>query len=156
MERLPSIRASDSDREHVAERLRHATSEGRLTRDELEERLEALYGARTYGDLDALVADLPVPYASRQPGLRIRRWVVAAGAVTLALGLLGMLALSRVHVAMGVVGGGHFRHLHIAPPLADPGRGLVLAASTGAVLMVLLAGAVLLWVVMHSRSTHDH
>jgi hypothetical protein len=59
MSRRATLRASDADREQVAEQLRHATAEGRLSPDELEERLEAVFAARTYGDLDALVADLP-------------------------------------------------------------------------------------------------
>ena len=59
-ERQPAqMRAADSDREAVAERLREAAGDGRLTIDELEERLEAAYGARTYGQLEALVHDLP-------------------------------------------------------------------------------------------------
>jgi uncharacterized protein DUF1707 len=54
-----TLRASDTDRERVIERLRQAASEGRLLTDELEQRLEAALSARTYGQLDALVADLP-------------------------------------------------------------------------------------------------
>jgi len=53
------IRASDLDREHVAEQLRMAAGDGRLDFDELDERLGAAYGARTYGELEPLVADLP-------------------------------------------------------------------------------------------------
>jgi hypothetical protein len=59
MARRATLRASDADRDQVAERLRHATAEGRLNPDELEERLEAVFAARTYGELDGLVADLP-------------------------------------------------------------------------------------------------
>lgn len=59
MARRATLRASDADREQVAERLRHATGEGRLLAEELEERLEAVFSARTYGELDAVVADLP-------------------------------------------------------------------------------------------------
>jgi Domain of unknown function (DUF1707) len=59
MARRAILRASDADREQVAERLRHATAEGRLAAEELEERLEAVFAARTYGELDGLVADLP-------------------------------------------------------------------------------------------------
>jgi len=59
MARRAILRASDADREQVAERLRHATAEGRLMAEELEERLEAVFAARTYGELDAIVADLP-------------------------------------------------------------------------------------------------
>jgi hypothetical protein len=59
MARRATLRASDADRERIAERLRQATAEGRLQPDELEDRLEAAFAARTYGELDALVADLP-------------------------------------------------------------------------------------------------
>src|SRR5437763_9687155 len=59
MARRSTLRASDADRERIAEQLRHATAEGRLLAEELEERLEATFGARTYGELDAVVADLP-------------------------------------------------------------------------------------------------
>lgn len=53
------MRASDRDRDAVAERLRVAAGEGRITLDELEERLEGAYAARTYGELDRLIDDLP-------------------------------------------------------------------------------------------------
>lgn len=53
------IRASDADREHVAERLRKAADEGRLFVDEFDERLGQALSARTYGELDAIIADLP-------------------------------------------------------------------------------------------------
>lgn len=59
MSRRTSLRASDADRDQIAERLRKATAEGRLLAEELEERLEATFSARTYGELDAVVADLP-------------------------------------------------------------------------------------------------
>jgi Domain of unknown function (DUF1707) len=59
MSRRATLRASDADREQIAERLRKATAEGRLVAEELEERLEAAFTARTYGELDAVVADLP-------------------------------------------------------------------------------------------------
>jgi hypothetical protein len=54
-----AYRASDMDRHNVAERLRAAAGDGRLSLDELEERLEATYGAKTYGELEPLLADLP-------------------------------------------------------------------------------------------------
>ncbi|WP_338696969.1 DUF1707 domain-containing protein [Streptomyces sp. Q6] len=55
----PELRASDADREQVAERLRDALAEGRLDMDEFEERLEATYKARTYGELAPITRDLP-------------------------------------------------------------------------------------------------
>jgi hypothetical protein len=153
MEFLPSIRASDSDREQVAERLRHATSEGRLTGDELDERLGILYAARTYGELDTLVADLPVARPQRQRDLRIRPWVAATGVVTLLVGVIGILALTRGRSAAAVVGGGHLRRFYLPGPLAGPHHGLVLAASTGAALMALLVCAALIWGLLRSRPT---
>jgi uncharacterized protein DUF1707 len=54
-----SLRASDQDREHAAEVLRVAAGEGRLTPDELDERLDAVYAAKTYTDLEPIIQDLP-------------------------------------------------------------------------------------------------
>jgi hypothetical protein len=54
------LRVSDADRHRVGELLREAAGEGRLDIEELEERLEAAYAAKTYGDLVPLTADLPV------------------------------------------------------------------------------------------------
>jgi Domain of unknown function (DUF1707) len=60
-----SLRAADADRERVAERLRRAAGEGRLAPEELEERLEAAFAARTQADLAPLVADLPAESPAR-------------------------------------------------------------------------------------------
>ncbi|MFF3344925.1 DUF1707 domain-containing protein [Streptomyces sp. NPDC002779] len=57
---LPELRASDADRERVAEVLRDALAEGRLDMGEFEERLDATYKARTYGELAPITRDLPV------------------------------------------------------------------------------------------------
>lgn len=54
------LRISDADRHDVAERLREAAGEGRIDLDELEERLEQAYAAKTYGHLYPLTADLPL------------------------------------------------------------------------------------------------
>jgi DUF1707 SHOCT-like domain/Domain of unknown function (DUF4190) len=54
------IRAADEDRDRVAGILGTAYSEGRLTKDEYDARLEAAFAARTYGELDKLMTDLPV------------------------------------------------------------------------------------------------
>ncbi len=55
------MRASDADRDRVMEVLRAAAVEGRLTPDELDERLEAALSSRTLGQLATLTADLVVP-----------------------------------------------------------------------------------------------
>ena len=56
----PPTRATDADRDRVVERLQSALGAGALTFDEIEERLDAVYRARTQADLAPLVADLPV------------------------------------------------------------------------------------------------
>ena len=61
---MSELRASDADRERVAERLRTAAGEGRLTPVELEERLEGAFSARTGAELEPLVADLPEAVAA--------------------------------------------------------------------------------------------
>ncbi|MFD0342608.1 DUF1707 domain-containing protein [Streptomyces sp. NPDC127117] len=61
------MRASDSERERVAETLREAVAEGRLEMAEFEQRLEAAYKARTHGELEPLVRDLPAPGAAVEP-----------------------------------------------------------------------------------------
>src|ERR1700722_8839898 len=53
------LRASHEDRDRVVELLRVSAGDGRLTGDELDERLELAMTARTYGELAKLVADLP-------------------------------------------------------------------------------------------------
>ena len=93
------VRASDAERERAGELLRvHATA-GRLTVDELEQRLERVYAARTGRELRAELADLP----AERPRRRARRpaapvpfplvvlLIVAAGAVTGAWWLLWLI-----------------------------------------------------------------
>jgi hypothetical protein len=55
----PRMRASDADRDRVAALLREHHAEGRLTTDEVRERLDRALEAKTLGDLDALMTDLP-------------------------------------------------------------------------------------------------
>lgn len=54
------LRAGNADREQVIEALQRAYADGRLTSDELTLRIDAAQAARTFGDLDATVADLPI------------------------------------------------------------------------------------------------
>jgi hypothetical protein len=148
---LASVRASDSDREQVAERLHHAMTEGRLSGDELDQRLEALYATRTYGDLDALLADLPLSGPPGRPRPRVGRLVGAVSGVTLVLMVLGVLAILRGRTAVALLDTGHQRHLNLPSPLTGPHQGLILAASLGAVVVVLLTSAALVWAWMDSR-----
>ncbi len=77
------IRISDADRERVTARLREHFAEGRLTSDELDERITAALSARTYGDLRAVMADLPdpAPEAAPAPAWQAPPWACGRWAV---------------------------------------------------------------------------
>jgi Flp pilus assembly protein TadB len=94
------MRASDADREHVAERLREATAEGRLLADELEQRLGTAFSARTYGELDELVSDLPgtVPQRGSRSRSLPRVRPAAALALLVAIPIIFALVLAVVVV----------------------------------------------------------
>jgi hypothetical protein len=55
----PKIRAADADRDRTAALLREHLAAGRLTSEEFNERLDKAYAAKTMGELDQLLADLP-------------------------------------------------------------------------------------------------
>jgi hypothetical protein len=82
-ERAPALRASDADRDRAVARLRDGASEGRLTFDELAQRVELAYAAATTAELEELLADLPATSAAvrseTKPAARgkVRRWNVA-------------------------------------------------------------------------------
>ncbi|MEV4768919.1 DUF1707 SHOCT-like domain-containing protein [Micromonospora humida] len=63
------MRAADADREATAERLRVALEEGRLDLHEYDERLQQTYGAKTYAELDTVLADLPAPASAQRSAL---------------------------------------------------------------------------------------
>ncbi len=65
----PSWRAGSADRERTVGVLRAGFTEGRLSQDELDDRVTQAYAARTYGDLWALTADLPAGPLPYPPGL---------------------------------------------------------------------------------------
>jgi hypothetical protein len=94
-----SIRVADADRERLAEELREHMLAGRLTPDELEERLGRAYAATTRGELDALKADLPMGLATLEGALaarkvKLRRRLVqeAGGAAGVSLVCVGIWA----------------------------------------------------------------
>ena len=152
-----SLRASDADREQVVERLRHAMAEGRLSGDELEERIDAVYGARTYGELNALLADLPASRFLTQPRVRLGGLVGAVSAVALMLAAVGVLAITRGRSAVAVLGTRHPRHLNFPSPVSGPHHGLIAAASLGIVLVGLLISAgALLWALMRLSRSPRH
>jgi DUF1707 SHOCT-like domain len=138
MARRATLRASDDDREQVVDRLRHAAAEGRLLASELEERVGAAFSARTYGELDAVVADLP-----RDPSPRVYRArpslirlfvmlvcvalvfpVVTAMAIAAMVLLATVFTVSALMVVVGLCLVGRRRHLlrRYGPPLHAYGR----------------------------------
>jgi class 3 adenylate cyclase len=98
-----NLRASDADRERVVESLREHYGAGRLSDEELSERVEAAYGVRTMPELQALTADLPSP-----PALPVghRRSALEASVRThLAIYVVVNVALVGIWAASG---GGYF------------------------------------------------
>jgi hypothetical protein len=108
--RTGHFRASDADRDQVADRLRAAATEGRIGYEELEERLGKTLGARTYADLEAVVEDLPPsPPARRRPLLPAspvaRVAIVAAVAVPVVLAAIVVLtAVLSAWILWGIAG----------------------------------------------------
>ncbi|WP_308121228.1 DUF1707 SHOCT-like domain-containing protein [Paractinoplanes bogorensis] len=120
------VRCSDADRERVSARLRDAASEGRLTMEELDERLAGVYAAKHHDELKPLMADLPdaertrtgwrrifdllraqlimewLILRGRAEGSKVRRLVVAGALVLFVLFLLGS--------AVGAFAGDGFEH----------------------------------------------
>jgi hypothetical protein len=134
------LRTSDQEREQIAEILRAAMTEGRLTLEEGEERLGATYAAKFRDELGPLTADLPgggraaladTPQARAATRRGLRRhagFVVAVAAV-----LTGLWVLSAAHffwpiipIAFLVMGlmrharYGHYRHEHGYPQRVAP------------------------------------
>ena len=70
MTETPRVRTSDAERERVAEQLRAAVGEGRLTLEEGDERLANLYTTKYRDELGPLVADLPNPAGEQRRGRR--------------------------------------------------------------------------------------
>ena len=103
--RTGHLRASDADRDQVAERLRAAATEGRIGFDELEERLSATLSARTYSDLDRVVADLPPSTPARRrstlPGSPLTRAAVAL-AVFVPVAIAVVVAITAI-LSVGVM-----------------------------------------------------
>jgi hypothetical protein len=91
-----SLRVSDQDREEAARQVREHYASGRLSEDELNERLEAVYASRTEGDLARTLADLPALPATRsaeRTELRARRSHLQRRLVQQSGGGLALVAL---------------------------------------------------------------
>jgi hypothetical protein len=94
---MDSLRLSDADRESAVNLLGDQYALGRLTRDEFDERSDAVWSAKTQGDLAPIFADLPVGSSARPARLpavaphRPRWWPVPLAPVVVALVALTVL-----------------------------------------------------------------
>ncbi len=90
------IRISDADRDRVTARLRDHFAEGRLTSDELDERVTVALNAKTFGDLRHVMADLPEPVAAaarpQSPPRAAPQWALRRRPRILPLMLLALIA----------------------------------------------------------------
>jgi Domain of unknown function (DUF1707)/Cell wall-active antibiotics response 4TMS YvqF len=107
------MRVSDADREQTADVLREAAGQGRLSMDELDERLELAYAAKTYADLAAVTHDLPqagtelspvgaAPVAGRIGGTPRNKFSIA---ILSGARRMGSWVLPHRYVAVAVMGG---------------------------------------------------
>jgi hypothetical protein len=110
-DQLDTLRAADSDRHKIADQLKSALDEGRLSLHEYDERVGEAYGARTYAELLILVADLPKPGVSaaetqarrqaearraarRLPTALLVLWTIWAALAVVNLVVFGLVAIS--------------------------------------------------------------
>jgi hypothetical protein len=115
------MRAADADRDRVVEFLNTAFSEGRLSKDEYDARLESALSARTYADLDQLVTDLPAARgAAVTPMARTNGLAIAS----LACGI-GQFAFGPLATIPAIVLGHMARHQ--IRRTGEQGAGLALA-----------------------------
>ncbi len=100
------LRVSDADRDELIEELREHTVAGRLTAEELDGRLDAVYEAKTRADLDVLRADLPISSAAAKRALVERRSHLRHRLTQEAgLALIASLVCVAIWVAAGASGG---------------------------------------------------
>jgi Domain of unknown function (DUF1707) len=105
------LRASRAEREQAIEVLKASFVQDRLTKDEFDARIGQAFASRTYAELAALTADLPVALVAAQPRPRLGRsrirlpmnTAVTAGAAVAVAANLGMLAVLLTGSGVGVV-----------------------------------------------------
>jgi hypothetical protein len=103
--RQPQLRASDADREQLADELRAHAVAGRIDTDELEERLETAYSARTLGELDELRRDLPATPEQLALVVRERRSHLVRRTIQETGGSLGLFGVcTAIWIVSGATG----------------------------------------------------
>jgi hypothetical protein len=108
----PQMRVADADREQLVAELREHALAGRLSSDELEERVGKAYSAITRADIDAIRADLPVSSTSVALALRKRKGQLRRRLAQEAGGGIGVSALS---VGIWLLTGSHHGHADFWP-----------------------------------------
>ena len=132
------MRACDGDRNRVVEHLNMAYSEGRLSKDEYDGRLESALSARTYADLDQIVTDLPAARGAAVPAVHeTNGFAIASLACGLAQFVFGPLATIPAIVF------GHMAR-HQIKRTGEQGDGLALAGLILGWATVILAVLVLI------------
>ena len=129
----PQMRASDDDRDRAASLLREHHAAGRLTIEEFQERLDAAYRAKTLGEIDKLMADLPAIDLYHLPEQSMRRMAHAAheGPRDSASSLVRTTARSRLIAARIAPTCRSFMPAKIARAVASSRRSMIGAASSG-------------------------
>lgn len=155
------LRASDADRERTIDVLKAAFAEGRLTKDEYDERLDTVYASRTYAELAALTADLPVgPHPAPLPataGARItvpaRRQTNPMAITSLILGLAQPFTAFLTAVPAIICGHAARRQIRRT---GESGDGLATAGLVfgwlGVVFLALIAVSVIVAFTVHGAS----
>jgi hypothetical protein len=141
----PNWLASSADRERAVGVLRAGFTEGRLTQEELDDRVAQAYAARTYGQLWALTADLPagaLPYPQFPQGhgalvpheaaAAPSPWKPAAALIITALVIFTLAALITAiitaHTGQVIYQGPNFQHANLTPFIQPLGPSPVLHA----------------------------
>ncbi len=93
--RDPNLRAADADRDATSEHLRRHHAEGRLDTEEFQERIERCYQAKTLGQLEQLLTDLP-PEPTSEGRFGLRR--------------VGMIGLLPIVIALVAISAGAHHH----------------------------------------------
>jgi uncharacterized membrane protein len=141
------LRASDADRDRVAAILGEAYGEGRLSRDEYDDRLHAALSARTHADLDGLVTDLPAPQAAVvTPVTGTNALAIASLACGLAQFVVGPLGTIPA-IVLGHLARGQIRRR------GEQGAGVALAGLMLGWAAVILAVIVITFVVVAFRTS---
>jgi hypothetical protein len=118
------LRASDAEREAAADALRRHHADGRITDDEFEQRVSHAYQARTVGELDRLLVDLPSADRGMMPRPSASSLMAGRRPSLPMLIVGGLVALWAIGAELGALfspfGGFGPYHHHYGPPLFVP------------------------------------